>query len=130
MPGLGLANFFIDYIKLKTRYMPKSHSQTRTLMLSAVLLIIPLLFWVLWIMAFVNTPGGSQQEKLAAFYAYLPEFIQDQLTISLVVLAFSLLAVVFASIGIQRSTGSSKLVGVLFITIGLLFLLLQIFTMM
>jgi uncharacterized membrane-anchored protein len=108
----------------------KYRNNAKTLLLSVLFLIIPAIIFGLWIYVFENYFNEPQSEKVKIYNSYFPAFMRNSFSIAIVVLISSLLAIVFASISLKKSSAVIKVIGVIIIIVASLFLLLQGFSMM
>ena len=110
-----------------------THSDQSSNSLSIIgvtLLLIPISIWVLWISISSSNPSSSQAEKVEIYLSYFPQFLRSSSSISLVVLALSASAIVFAILGRKSANKGFKIGGIFVIIIASLVLLLQMFSML
>lgn len=95
---------------------------------SVICLIIPILFFGLWIQAF--KAGDNQTERVALFVDYFPAFLQSKSRIMLCSLGFSFLSVLLSVYSIWNSQKLGWLTNLLILTLATALLALNIFTLL
>ena len=95
---------------------------------SVICLIIPVLFFGLWIQAF--KAGENQTDRVAIFIEFFPAFLQSKSRIMLCSLGFSFLSVLLSVYGIWNSQKLGWLTNLLILTLGTALLALNIFTLL
>jgi hypothetical protein len=93
-------------------------------------LLIPIFILMLWISTFSANPSASQEEKVKIFSSYFPTFLRSTSSISLIVLASAVGALVFTVAGRKSANRIFKVVGIIVIIVASLVLLLQLFSML
>jgi hypothetical protein len=111
---------------METRYS----NNLRSLLLSVLFLMAPVIIWGLWIYVFETNPSASQFEKAKIYDSYFPVFMQGNLILSLIVLVSSLIAIVMAGMSMSKTFVSRKIISILIIIAASLIVLLQLFSMM
>lgn len=95
---------------------------------SVICLIVPVLFFGLWIQAF--EAGKNQTERVAIFIDFFPAFLQSKSRIMLFSLGFSFLSVLLSVYGIWNSQKLGWLTNLLILTLATSLLALNIFTLL
>lgn len=109
----------------------KTLNQTQLKKLSLLGLIcwfIPFSIYVLWIYSF--NLGTTQTERVAIFKDYFPDFLNDQWSITLLSIAFCILAIVFSYKSMKLLKKPWKILNNLILILSSLLLLLNLFSMM
>ena len=99
------------------------------LLLGALLLVFPIWTTATWIRIF-ERPNLSYEKKVATFMSLFPEVIGGPPTITLLALACSVVALLAGLICLAGVTGIRKLLCIVEISLGGLFCLWLLFTLM
>ena len=111
---------------METRYS----NNLRSLLLSVLFLMVPVIILGLWIYVFETNSFASQVEKVKIYQSYFPVFMQSNFILSLIVLVSSLIAIVMGGINMSKTFVSRKIISILIIIAASLIVLLQLFSMM
>ncbi len=97
-------------------------------LVSFICLLIPLTIYGLWIYAF--DLGTNQIERVAIFKDYFPDFLHGRWSITLLSIAFSIIAIIFSCISLKLSSKFWKSLNIIILLISTLLLGLNLFSMM
>ncbi|MCF6170605.1 MAG: hypothetical protein L3J31_00605 [Bacteroidales bacterium] len=91
-------------------------------------MFVPLSLFGLWI--FAAEQGSNHAESLEVYRSLLPSFLHGRLASVFVSLAFGALAIVFSSMGLKLQGIGWKILNIPVLVLGVLLVLLNLFTMM
>jgi len=91
----------------------------------------PVVITGLWIYIFVSMHQSDQGEKVNAFFAFFPDFLQNSITLTLVALIFSIVAIIVGAKAFERSNKfSQKVLNMFTLVVGILIGFLQLIYLM
>lgn len=106
-----------------------TQQQLRAFSLTGVLcLSIPVSLQALWI--YSSNSEVTQLARAALFKSYFPEFLHGQYSITLLSIAFCIVAIVLSSVCLQTTVKLWKAVNIIVLVLSILSLLLNLFQMM
>lgn len=92
--------------------------------LGFICMVIPFIIYALWIRAF--NLGSSQTERLLIFNEHLPDFLARGSNVTIISIAFSVLAIIFSSMSLMKLKGIWRLFNILTLVLSGVLLLLNI----
>ena len=102
---------------------------SKTLTIVALLAsLVPVIITVLWTKAF--NLGGSQEERVAIFKSYFPEFLQGRWDTTYLSIVFCIIAIAVAVKTMKSSFGLWRALNIIILTISGALLFLNLFSMM
>ena len=96
--------------------------------ISFLLILIPILFWVLWIHCFNSQ--GNQADRVKMYHSYFPEFLNGRYTISFISLLLCILGIILSLSFFHRRTFLLKFTNILVLVAGILMMTLSLFSLM
>lgn len=136
LPLIGLVSasvgsFVSSHLTLTRKEGGDKPNRSRVFSITGALcLILPILYWGLWIYTTSSHLTLPPQETTEVFLSYFPEFFRNVHTISLSVLILLVSSVVLSSIAFKQNRGWPKIMNTCVIILGGLIALLQLFTML
>jgi len=96
--------------------------------ISFISILIPLLFWVLWIYCFNSK--SNQADRVEMYNSYFPEFLNGRYTISLISLLLCFLGIILSAIYWRKKTLLLKSITLISLIAGILLMILSLFSLM
>lgn len=109
----------------------KSLTSQRTKIITFVGLIclfIPIALIALWIHTF--NLGTNQIERVEIYKKYFPDLLQARFSVTLLGIAFCILAIILSSLGIKTQLKLLKVLNIVILVLSCLILMLNLFGMM